>query len=421
MTRLIMKVLLWITAAFMVVPSLVAQQESSGWRGPHRDGIYPEQDLLTQWPAGGPKLLWKYDNLCSGFASAAVTSDRVYTIGTVDSISYIFRFNTAGSLIWKKMLGPDWKGEYPGTYSTPAISDGLGYIVNGLGVIFCFNALNGDIVWTRNLVKDFNGLDADQGFLDNLIVDGEVVYCAPGGAQKNIVALNRKTGKMVWESTGSDEISICCSPILIETGGKKFYVYQAAKSIISLNTATGAIAWKKERRNQISPNTPIFRDNYLYALAGDGCETLKISNDGLSSSECWENAELCSFMGDAVVLNDRIYGKGKDQKFVCVDWKTGRTLYSLSLPAMVITIISSEGLLYCYDYDGTFSLIKPNEDRFQTVGTFKVKGGTKSHCSHPVIRDGRLYIRHDNSLFVYNISKMELKQTGVTASELGVD
>lgn len=416
-----MKVFLWLASALLIAPSLFAQQEPTAWRGPNRDGTYPDKNLLTQWPAEGPKLIWKYDSLGSGFASAAVTSDRVYTIGTVDSISYIFSFDTAGSLIWKKMMGLDWKGEYPGTYSTPSISDGLGYIVNGLGVIFCFDALNGDIVWTRDLVKDFNGLDADQGFLDNLIVDREVVYCAPGGAQKNIVALNSKTGKLVWESNGSDEISIYCSPILIETGGKKFYIYQAEKSIISLDTENGEIAWKKERRNPISPNTPIFRNNLLYALAGDGCETLKVSEDGFSCSELWTNEDLCSFQGDAVVIDDKIFGKGKDKKFYCVDWMTGRTLYSMDSPAMVSTLIASDGLLYCYDFDGTFSLLKPTMTRFETVGSFKVKGGKKEHCSHPVIKDGRLYIRHDNSLFVYNISKVESNPAGVSATVVGVD
>ena len=70
-------------------------------------------------------------------------------------------------------------------------------------------------------------------------------------------------------------------------------------------------------------------------------------------------------------------------------------------------IISAEGLLYCYELrGGGVKLLKPTDKGFEKLGSFKIKGGTAQlHCSHPVIKDKRLYIRHDNSLFVYDITR----------------
>jgi outer membrane protein assembly factor BamB len=391
--------------AFLAFPNCFAQNDFAQWRGPNRDGIYPGQNLLTQWPAGGPQMLWKYDDLGIGYSSAVATSNRVYTSGTIDSISYLFSFDPKGTLLWKKPLGPDWTGEWPGIYSTPVINGDLGYIANSLGVVYCFNSGNGDVVWKRDLMKEFMGYQVGRAFLDNLIVDGEVIYCAPGGAGKNIVALNRKTGNAIWESKGDGKVSVYCSPILIETGGKKLYVYQADKTLIAINTANGEIVWTDKKLRSIASNTPIFRNGYLFTLADEGSEMLKISDDGLSFTKVWQNPDFYCFQGDAVVINDRIYGKGKGKVVACADWKTGRILYTTPAAAMVINIIAAEGLLYCYDFNGNVSLLKPLDNKFENCGSFSIPGGRVEHCSHHIINDGRLYIRHDNSLFVYNIAK----------------
>lgn len=320
-----------------------AQSDFSQWRGPDRDGFFPGSNLLTSWPANGPKLLWKYDHLGPGFSSPAVTDHRIYTAGAVDSTCNIFCFDQNGSLLWEKPLGRDFMGEYPGTYSTPVISGDLGYVTTSLGSLYCFSASNGSVVWSKDLIKEYNGTPVKAGFLDNLIVDGDILYCAPGGAGKNIVALNRRSGALIWASKGEREISGYGSPILIDHKGKKLYVYQDAGSILALNAADGTLVWRHPRNSETTVGTPL----------------------------------------------------------------TGRTIGSIPTKAMVVTSIAADGLIYAYDIDGAFSLLKPVDSGLETVGSFAVNGGTKYHCSHPVISDGKLCIRHDNSLFVYDIAENE--------------
>jgi outer membrane protein assembly factor BamB len=392
--------------AFLAYSECFSQNEFAQWRGPERNGIYPDTNLMTQWPEGGPRLLWKYDSLGIGYSSAAVTSDRIYTIGVIDSTGYVFSFDPQGNLAWKKPLGRDFMGEWPGTYSTPVINGRLGYVVNGLGVLYCFDAGNGEVYWSKDLLKEFKGQPGLSGFLDNLIVDNEKLYCTPGGIGKNVVALNSKTGEFLWASAGDTAVNAYCTPILIEKNDRKYFIYQTNRSIISLDSDNGKLVWKFDRKGHAMPNTPLYQDGCLLIPDfNNGSIKLKISEDGLRIDEVWRTPNMQMQMGDAMLLGDRVFARGKRNKFYCIDWNTGQELYSESAKGMVTSLISAENLLYCYDMAGNFSLEKPLDNRFEKVGSFKVMGGTENHCSHPVINDGKLYIRHDNSLFVYNISK----------------
>ncbi len=389
--------------------ALPPKAEATGWRGPDRDGIFPEKDLLTAWPAGGPQLLWRFDSLGSGYASAAVTSDCVYTIGTIDSTSYVFCFNIRGNLLWKKTLGPEWSQNFPGSRSTPTIFEGSGYYVNGYGVLFCFDASNGNIRWSRELLKECKGKNRNWGFVDNLIVDGDKLYCTPSGEKKNVVALNRHTGEMIWECPGNGESSAYCTPVMIEAGSRKFFVNQPGKAFVAIDAENGKLAWKYEKQEEHPSchRTPIYRNGYLLGLDDEntGSVMLKIAPDGSGAEVAWRNRELYSVQGEAVAVGNRIYGPGNRSKLVCADWETGRTLFSQAFGNGMFILISAENLLYSYDINGYVSLLKPLADRVETVGSFRVPGGSNEHFSPPVINDGKLYIRHENSLIVYNISR----------------
>lgn len=402
-----MRQLIFVFVAFAFFTQCNSKQEIAQWRGPNRDGIYPEKNLLTQWPDSGPKLLWKYDELGLGYASAIVTSNKVYTIGAIDSISYIFSFNTNGDLLWKKELGREWTKNWPGIRSTPVIYGDLGYVLNGLGIIFCFNANDGNIVWTKDIASDFK-MGTDGGYCENLIIDGEKLFFTTASHEANVVALNRKKGDLIWKTEGNNDSTSFCSPILIEVGGKKFFITQTNKSVLSYETETGKLAWKYALKGSPAPNTPLFRNGYLFAVDTwkSGGFMLKISDDGYNVKEVWRNPKLDPQQGDMVLLGDRMYSASeRGKKYACYDWNTGKEIYSDSTKAHIINIISAENLLYCYEFMGKFNLIKPTDKGFENVGSFKINGGTKFHCSHPVIKDRKLYIRHDNSLFVYDIAK----------------
>jgi len=393
-----------------VAEEIISQDEICQWRGPNRSGVYPETNLLTHWPEEGPEVIWEFNELGMGYSSVAVTKNGVFSAGTIDSISYVYRFDHKGNLVWKTQLGPEWTKTFPGMRSTPLIYGDKGYIINGLGILFCFETKTGNISWQKDMLKEYNASNIQHGINENLLIDGNKIFCTPGGPDTNIVALNRKTGDLLWASKGSGEKSAYCSPLLIKIGGTKFLITLTFKSLVSVNAENGEVAWTKALEGDeygIHAQTPYYRDGYLFVQDGYeiGCFMLKLSEDGYSYEEVWKNKILDETNGHSVVIGDNIFGAAETKKqFVCLDWNTGEIKYRTK-EISEGTVIAADGMLYCCTYPGQLSLVKPLEENFDIVSSIKLPGEGNEHIAHPVIKDGRLYIRHINSLRVYSIAR----------------
>lgn len=406
--------LLVLISAFVGCNLFNDKTEISNWRGPDRDGIYHETGLLTEWPEEGPELLWKFEELGIGHATVSLISDKLFTAGTIDSITYIFSLDLDGNLLWKKETGPEWMKNFPGVRSTPMIYDDLGYFLNGLGKLFCFNTDNGDFLWEKDLFKDFDGQNITWGITENLLIEGDTLYCTPGGVEANVVALNRITGDIIWKSKGDGKLSSYSSPRIMDLNGKRFLITFTDASIISINLENGELAWKYPifNKGDSHSNMPLIRNDSVFLLTGyqDTTRLFKVAEDGYSVEVIWENVLLDVGMGDAVLIGDNLYSSANVKGILySIDWKTGKENYSEELVSKgrlkgsVVT--SAEGLLYVYGFTGKFELKKPTVNEFETLGVMQIGGDEFNHWAHPVIKNGRLYIRYDSTLWVYNIKK----------------
>ena len=383
-------------------------QDIAQWRGPNRDGIYNESGLLKKWPDQGPKLLWHFDELGDGHTSAAVTSTGVFTTGMIGDKGFVFAFDLKGKLRWKTQYGAEWAVSHNGVRSTPLVVMDKLYLLGSYGELLCLSVADGKTVWTIDVVKKYGARNIEWGLTENLLFDGKVLYCTPGGEDASLVALDRNTGKELWKSKGNGETSAYCSPMVIQLQSKKLIVTMMEKSICGFDASDGTLLWKFEHINKtnVHPNTPIYKDGYLYCTTGyaKGGVMLQLSSDGSSVTQVWKNESFDPKMGGVVVLDGRIYGTGdRSRKFYCLDWKTGREIFSLSNLAPA-NIIAAEGLLYVYSETGKVSLVEPKPDGINIISTFKVPFGENPHWAHLVIKDKKLYVRHGTSLMVYDIT-----------------
>jgi len=406
-----MKHLSLLILGFLVLSCTISAQDAAQWRGQNRDGLYQENGLLKSWPAEGPKLLWHNDNLGDGFSSAAIVApDRIYTAGTIDGKGYIFAFSMDGKLIWSTVYGEEWTESYPGTRSTPVINEGKVYLMNAFGKIVCLGADKGEILWSTDIMKDYDGLNIVWGVTENLLVDGDKVFCTVGGPVNNVIALNKTTGKLIWSNQGNGEKSAYCSPIIIPCAGRKIVVTMTEKSILGLDAETGQKLWSYEQINKYSvhANSPLYSDGYLYCVSGYGYGgvMLKLAADGTSVEKSWFNAALDNRMGGMVLMNGLVYGLGDKVKGIhCLNWKTGEEVAFDKFNGKPGSIIAADGMMYTYDESGEVALLEPTPTGFVKVSAFKVPYGTQQHWAHPVIENGMLYIRHGNSMMVYDIRK----------------
>jgi outer membrane protein assembly factor BamB len=402
MKRLLIVVILW-----CLIADYLMAQELIQWRGPNRDGIYNETGLLKTWPETGPPLIWHFDSLGTGHASAAVTSDRIYTAGILEGIGYLFCFDLTGKLIWKVPYGEEWTESWPGVRSTPVIFNGKIYQYSSFGKLVCRNAATGAFIWSVDVLKDYQGPNIKWGVTENLLIDGNKVFCTVGGTEANVIALDLNTGKLIWKSSGKGETSAYGSPALIKFPKRQILVTQTASSILGIDAANGKLLWSHDQPNKYSvhANTPLFHEGYLYCVSGygKGGVMLKVSDDGSSVQEMWRNTEIDNRMGGFVLINGKIYGSDDSGKaWYCLDWKTGANLYSEKITGRG-NIISADGLLYLYGDNGEVVLAQPLANSFKKISGFKVPYGADQHWAHLVIAHGRLFVRHGNSLMVYDL------------------
>lgn len=404
------KVVLLIVALICGLQSNVVSQEIAQWRGVNRDGIYHETNLLKQWTESGPELLWHYDELGPGHASAAVTSNMVYTAGTSpEGMGFVVALNHSGEVIWKTDFGTEWMENWEGARSTPLIYEGKLYIMSSFGKLVCMDADKGSVNWTVDLFSDYDGRNIKWGVTENLLIDDGKLYVTPGGIEANVIALNINTGELIWKSKGLEELSAYCSPIVITMNGRKILVTQTANSILGIEASSGKLLWSFEHPNtwSVQANSPVFKEGKLYCFSGygKGGVMLQVAEDGNSVSELWRNTSLDSKMGGVVLVDGKIYGSGdKNKKWVCLDWETGEELYSSKM-LKEGNIIYADDLLYCYGTGGKVGIVDPKTNDFNLISSFEVPYGEQYHWAHLVIHDKKLYVRHGTSLMVYDIAQ----------------
>ena len=401
----------------LIFNSCQNKSEMSQWRGPNRDGIYHETDLLKEWPEVGPDMRWSFEGLGYGYGSVAVTNKKIYVTGikdTVTSIGTLFTFDLEGNLLWEKDYGKDFSLNFHGTRSTPTVIDDFIYIESGMGAVYCLNANNGEDIWSVDFIEDLEVDSVIQfGYSESVLIDGDNLICVPGGKKNNVVALNRFTGEKVWSSKGNGEIATYNSPILINQNGQKLVIAMTSHSIMGIDANTGEMYWRVEQtqQNKIHANTPIYSDGKIVvSTAGrsntSGMVQLQLSEDGKSAEEVWRNKKFVNLMGGLIKIDSFLYGSAYLKKdWQVIDWNTGEMkVQNKELGGGAI--IYADGLFYCYsERDGELALVEATPEKFEIISIFKVPFGTKEHWARPVINNGVLYIRHGNALMAYNIKK----------------
>jgi outer membrane protein assembly factor BamB len=363
--------------------------------------------LLKEWPEAGPQLLWHFDGLGEGHTSVAVADDKIHITGMTDSTGILYVFDLQGKLLNKKVYGLEWSANYNGSRSTVNINDGKLYIFSGRGVLNCLDGQTLNILWSKDLLSDYDGTNLQFGMTESPLIVGDVIYATPGGKKNNLIALNKHTGELLWSSAGISKPSTYCSPLYIDELGTPLVVNAIDSSLVAFNAKTGEKLWDVEQKSPYghNPNTPIYEKGLLFSTTGGGFGSiqLRLTGDGRSVETVWKN-EMDSKLGAAVKVGDYVYGSGeKNRYWYCVDWKTGETKYK-SNKVGTGNVIAADGMLYCYSERGEMALVRANPDSFDLVGKFSITMGTDQHWAHPVIYKGVLYVRHGNTLMAYKIS-----------------
>ncbi len=407
--------------AFLLIILSSCNQETKiyEWRGENRSGIYEVENMLNSWPEGGPEVVWEYEGVGHGYGSPVFTEDKMFIMGEIDeedSLAFLFAFEIDGDLLWKSDFGKEWVKNWNGSRCAPTVVDDLIYVTSGLGNIYCFDTENGDKQWSVDMVNDLGGVFPLFGYSEALAVDGDKIFCTPGGPEHNVVALNRFSGELIWSNKGKGERSAYNQPLVIDLEERNVLVTYTAYEMLGLDTETGELLWVNEQDNtpledrrpgkgDTHANTVIYEDGFIYYAAGDGNGGVKLqlSPDGSSINEIWRNPDFDSYMGGIVKIGDYLYGCGSVKpSFKSINAETGEIGKTLKIGSGAVIAVNDK-LIY-YNYKGEVMLINQDPIDMEVISEFKITKGDKEHFSHPVINDGKMYLRHGNVIQAFRVA-----------------
>ncbi|MBT3567599.1 MAG: PQQ-like beta-propeller repeat protein [Opitutae bacterium] len=380
------------------------------WRGPNRDGVSTETGILDEWPEGGPKLLWKATGVGAGFSSVSVANGRIYTMGDGKESSKVHCLDQKdGKIIWSSKPVGKTGGNYKGTRCTPTFDDGHLYALGQFGDLVCLRAFDGSEVWRKSLTKDFGGRSGGWNYTESPLVDDGKVIVTPGGKQGAVVALDKKTGELVWQSKEFTDGAQYSSLIVREFGGKRQYVQLTGANVVGLEASTGKVLWQAPRKGKTATiSTPIFHEGHVFVSSayGVGCNGFKVTHSGgrFSAKEIYANKTISNHHGGCIRVGDYVYASSSGT-LACVELKTGKEMWrQRSAGKGAILII--DGKIILRAENGPLALVELNPKEYRQISKFDQPERSKAKAwPHPVVSNGVLYVRDQDILLAYDVRK----------------
>jgi outer membrane protein assembly factor BamB len=353
----------------------------------------------------------------SGYSTPSVAGGRIYLLGNegLENEFALALSTKDGSRIWSTRLGkvghPEQDPNYPAARSTPAVDGKFVYALGSDGDLVCLDAANGKERWRKNLRTDFGGKYGEWAYAESPLVDGNALACTPGGSNATMVALNKSTGKVLWKCAIPDGGDAGYSSVVAATfSGVKQYVQFLSSGLVGVEAKTGKLLWRYERTAKGSPAvviTPLVSDDCIYSGAfRAGCAVVKpVKKDGaFTVEEVYFSNKLPFGLGGVVKVGDYFYGAG-NQASMCIEFKTGAIQWE---ERGVGSWLVADGCLYMHDENGDMALIEPNPKAYREKSRFTppnrpVDPKQAKAWPHPVIADGRLYVRELSSLWCYDV------------------
>ena len=404
------------TFSFVVAQSLcgtLADADWPQWRGPSRNGHSPDTGLMESWPDGGPKQLWIYKNAGKGYAGPAISQGALYTMGTQGEKSTLISLDAnTGKERWTTeigdILGNGW-GDGP--RGTPSVDGDRVYAMNGGGHLVCASTQDGSILWHKSM-SEFGGKTPNWGYTESVVVDGDKILATPGGEKGTVIALNKATGALIWQSSDITDNAHYSTMVPASIQGQWQYVQRTEKSIFGIHAENGSVLWKTAfpGRTAVIP-TPIVFGNRVYVTAGygTGCKAIEI-NEKMEVKELYSNRLMKNHHGGAIQVGGHVFGYSDGVGWLCQDLESGEEVWSEKRALGKGAIGMADGKLICVDEgSGKVMLIDASTEGFKEHGSFTLDPQSEIRASrgkiwtHPVVINGKLYLRDQDLVYCYQV------------------
>jgi outer membrane protein assembly factor BamB len=363
----------------------------------------------------GPRLLWKTTGLGEGYATPSVAAGRLFVMGSKGNDEFVMAYDVRdGHRLWSTrvgIVGENRGPNYPGPRSTPTVDGEWLYALGSDGDLVCLEAGTGKLRWHKHLEKEFHGNRGTWAYTESPLIDGDRLVCTPGGPTALMLALDKHTGAVRWQTGGEDANRAgYASVIAVEAAGVKQYVQFIGSGVIGVAANDGRLLWKyKGNVGGQSCATPIFHDGCLFTSAsggegsgGDALLRLVPDGSGVRAEKVYLTRVLMNHHGGVLRLGAHLYGTNSSG-LVCMDLKTGALKWRERSVGQG-SLVAADGHLYVRGAQGSVALVQATPDGYHEKGRFRQPERSAFPAfTHPVVAGGRLYLRDADVLLSYDV------------------
>jgi len=401
---------------FTASPTLAKDFDWPQWRGPNRDNLTEETGLLKEWPEGGPQVKWMSREVGLGYAGPAIADGKLLILGSLDGTTSLFAIDPdSGDTLWHSEISEDFKNGWgDGPRCTPTVDGDRVYALSGTGTLVCLSLADGEEVW-RTTMQDLGGQIPVWGYSESVLIDGDRLICTPGNKQGAIAALDKTTGELLWQTEELTDVAHYSSVIKAAPAGREQYVQLLEKQVVGIDPENGDVLWQQDWPGRVAViPTPLYHDGHIYVSTGYGvgCRLINLGDTGVDPTTVYDNKTMKSKHDGLVLLGDYLYGYSDGGGWTCQNLMTGKREWSEKGKLGKGAIAYADGMLYCIsEKEGEVALIEASPEGWKEHGRFTLTPQTEQRSPkggiwmHPVIVDGKLYLRDQELLFCFDVEQ----------------
>ena len=376
--------------------------DASDWPtfgGLARDWISPETGWLAQWPAEGPRILWKAE-VGIGFSSFTVVDGKVFTAGWAGEQDTVYCFDAeTGKSIWTySYKAPLMDFAYEGgPHVTPTVDEGKVYMLSKVGDFFCLDAATGQLIWSKDAKAALGYVPPPDyfwwGFASSPLIEGQRVIVDMG----IIAAFDKTSGNILWKT--EEYRPGYASPMAADIEGTRCLVCFNGFGLVIVDMKTGKeyskFPW--ETKSWVNAANPVVMGNKIFLSSGytTGCALFEISL-GKEPVVLWRNKNMCNQFSTSVLNGEFIYGFSEDI-LVCLEVNTGRVMWEQE-DLKKGSLMLSDGKLVIISGEGKLVIAEASPEAFKEISHAQVVG---TKCwTVPVLANGRIYCRNEKGTVV---------------------
>ncbi len=394
-----------------------------GFRGPHQDGVSTERGLPVTWSAK-ENVVWKTKLPGPGLSSPIVWGDRVfltcytgYGVGKEGDLKDLRRHllcldRKSGAVVWRKEVAAklpeteynQYMRQHGYASGTPATDGERVYVFFGRTGVLAFD-LDGKQVWHTEVGTILNSW----GSASSPVVYGDLLLVNATVESGALVALDRRSGKVVWRAKG---IRDCWStPLLVALpGGKHEVVLSSPDTLEGYDPENGKKLWECEGPpGATASSTPVAWDGVVYAMGGGFSGRLFVAvraggrGDVTKTHVLWKRKTGAAHT--APILHDgRLYWIGGTA--CCLKAATGEIVYEKRLfeaRQQYSSPILADGRIYVFTRQGGAYVLAAG-DKFEQLAHNDL-GDASDFSASPAVSGGQLFIR--SNTYAYCLGKKQ--------------